>query len=221
MTFSILARDESGIGMAVASSSPAVAARCLHLRGGVGGVASQNITDPRFGGFLLDRLAVGGSASEALDALRAEDATMEYRQVAVIGMSGEPAVHSGSRTLGTHHTRLGADAVAAGNLLAHTGVVDAVLEAFEASRGDLEERLLTAMSAGLDAGGEAGDIRSAGLAVARDAGWNETDVRIDWSDSPLADLGALLEVWLPQRGDYVTRGIDPSTSPSYGVPGDE
>lgn len=222
MTFSILARDDSGaIGMAVTSSSPCVAARCLHLRSGVGGAASQNITDPRFGDWLLDRVAAGRSAQEALDDLLAHDPTMDFRQVAVIGVAGAPAVHSGGRTLGVHYSRTSTDAAAAGNLLASTNVVDAVLEGFEAADGLLEQRLLSGLQAGLARGGEAGDVRSAGLAVVRDAGWRETDLRVDWSDTPIADLAALLEVWLPQRQDYVTRGIDPSTAPAYGVPGDE
>jgi uncharacterized Ntn-hydrolase superfamily protein len=222
MTFSILARDDSGaFGMAVTSSSPCVAARCLHLRCGVGVVASQNITDPRFGDWLLSRLADGDSAEEALAALRERDDTTDYRQIAVIGTQGPPAVHSGGRTLGVHHSRTSQHAAAAGNLLDDTGVVDAVLDGFESATGELEERLLTGLQAGLAAGGEAGDLHSAGLAVVRDAGWRETDLRVDWSPAPITDLQALLEVWLPQRQDYVTRGIDPSTAPAYGVPGDE
>lgn len=222
MTFSILARDETGaFGMAVTSSSPCVAARCLHLRCGVGVAASQNITDPRFGDWLLDRLAGGDSADEALAGLREHDGTTDYRQLAVIGAQGAPAVHSGARTLGVHHARTSQDAAAAGNLLDSTGVVDAVLDGFRSATGELEQRLLAALKAGLAAGGEAGDLHSAGLAVVRDAGWAETDLRVDWSEAPISDLEALLEVWLPQRRDYVTRGIDPGTAPAYGVPGDE
>ncbi|OEU92007.1 fimbrial assembly protein FimA [Streptomyces abyssalis] len=223
MTFSILARDEDSgaFGMAVTSSSPCVAARCLHLRCGVGGVASQNITDPRFGDWLLDRLVQGDSADEALAGLRAHDDTLDYRQLAVIGARGAPAVHSGGRTLGVHHSRTSEHAVAAGNLLDNTGVVDAVLDGFESATGEFEQRLLAALEAGLAAGGEAGDLRSAGLGVVRDAGWRETDLRVDWSRTPVSGLQDLLEVWLPQRRDYVTRGIDPSTAPAYGVPGDE
>ncbi|NLU74381.1 DUF1028 domain-containing protein [Streptomyces sp. HNM0575] len=222
MTFSILARDDSGaFGMAVTSSSPCVAARCVHLRCGVGVVASQNITDPRFGDWLLDRLAEGDSAEEALARLREHDGTTDYRQLAVIGAQDAPAVHSGARTLGVHHARTSQHAAAAGNLLDSTGVVDAVLDGFRSSAGELEQRLLAALKAGLAAGGEAGDLRSAGLAVVRDAGWAETDLRVDWSEAPITDLETLVEMWLPQRRDYVTRGIDPGTAPAYGVPGDE
>jgi uncharacterized Ntn-hydrolase superfamily protein len=51
--------------------------------------------------------------------------------------------------------------------------------------------------------------------------WRVTDLRVDWSEQPIADLAALLDVWLPQRDDYVTRGLNPASAPSYAVPGDE
>lgn len=226
MTFSIVAREVApdgsvAFGMAVSSSSPAVAARCLHLRGGVGAVASQNITDPRFGGFLLDALVGGSSPAGALDALRAADTTLDYRQISVLGPTGAPVAWSGPHTLGTYASAVGQDAVCAGNMLADDRVPAQMLAAFDAADGDLETRLLTAMQAGLAAGGEAGPVHSAGLAVIRGAGWAETDLRVDWSETPLGDLAALLELWLPQRDDYVARGTDPASSPSYGVPGDE
>ena len=94
-------------------------------------------------------------------------------------------------------------------------------DAFASATGQLEERLLAALLAGLDAGGEAGPVRSAGLAVVREVPWRETDLRVDWSEKPVQALGELLDVWLPQRDDYVTRGLDPAAAPSYAVPGDE
>ena len=116
MTFSIIARETAAdgtvaFGMAVSSSSPAVAARCLHLRSGVGVVASQNITDPRFGPFLLDRLADGRSAAEALADLGNGDDTLDYRQLSVLGATGAPVTRSGPHTLGTHTAAVGEDAV--------------------------------------------------------------------------------------------------------------
>jgi uncharacterized Ntn-hydrolase superfamily protein len=222
VTLSVLATDGDGaVGMAVTSSSPAVAARCIHLRAGVGGAASQNITDPRLGTSLLDGLAAGLDARGALAGVVADRPLVEYRQLTVLAMDGEGAAYSGSRTLGTHHDRVGARVVAAGNMLAGTEVIDAVVDTFEGSTGELEERLLVALEAGAAAGGEAGPVHSAGLSVVRQVPWRETDLRVDWSEDPLGELRALLEVWLPQRDDYVTRGLDPTKAPSYGVPGDE
>lgn len=226
MTFSIVAREVAAdgsvsFGMAVSSSSPAVAARCLHLRTGVGAVASQNITDPRFGPFLLDSLASGRSAEQAFRELSEQDETLDYRQISILGSSGPAVTWSGPYTLGTFASEVGDDAVCAGNMLADDDVPSRMLAAFEVSEGDLERRLLAAMTAGAEAGGEEGPVHSAGLAVVRSSGWAETDLRIDWSDFPLEDLAALVDTWMPQRDDYVTRGADPASSPSYGVPGDE
>jgi uncharacterized Ntn-hydrolase superfamily protein len=222
VTFSVLGIDGQGaVGMAVTSSSPAVAARCIHLRAGVGGAASQNVTDPRLGTQLLDALESGLDVRRALDGVVQGRELIEYRQLTVLGLDGEGATFSGARTLGVHAARAGSGVVAAGNMLAGTAVVDAVVDAFEGSAGELEERLLSALAAGLEAGGEAGPLHSAGLAVVREVAWRETDLRIDWSEKPVAELGELLDVWLPQRDDYVTRGLDPSAAPSYAVPGDE
>lgn len=222
MTFSVLATDGAGgFGMAVTSSSPAVAARCLHLRAGVGGASSQNITDPRLGTALLDALEAGDDAATALQRVVDGRDLIDYRQLAVLDRRGNTAAFSGAHTLGVHHQRAGDGVVAAGNLLADATVVDVAAKAFEAADGELELRLLAALEAGLAAGGEAGPLRSAGLAVVREVAWRETDLRVDWSETPLADLRALVEVWLPQRDDYVTRGLDPRLAPSYGVPGDE
>lgn len=222
MTFSVLAADGDGaIGMAVTSSSPAVAARCIHLRAGVGGAASQNITDPRLGTRLLDALGTGIGARAALASVLREQELTDYRQLTVLDLHGEGAAFSGAESLGVHHHRIGSRVVAAGNMLAGTQVVDAVVEGFDNSAGELEERLLAALAAGLAAGGEAGPVYSAGLAVVREVPWRETDLRVDWSEQPLTDLRALLDRWLPQRDDYVTRALNPGAAPSYGVPGDE
>lgn len=222
MTFSIIARDSTGaLGQAVSSSSPAVAARCLNLRSAVGAVSSQNITDPRFGPFLLRQLTKGKTAKEAFDELSSVDSTLEYRQITILPVAGPGFAHSGSCTLGTHAQKVGDNCVVAGNMLKDVGVVKNMVEAFERSHGALEERLMQTMKAGLDLGGEAGPVHSAGLAVTRSSGWNETDLRVDWSDSPLDELEELLAMWLPQRDDYVIRGQNPASAPSYGVPGNE
>ncbi|HEY2097325.1 MAG TPA: DUF1028 domain-containing protein [Pseudonocardia sp.] len=115
----------------------------------------------------------------------------------------------------------GEGVVAAGNLLASEGVPAAMVAAFTGATGELEQRLVAALAAGLAAGGEAGPVRSAGLAVVADVAWRVTDLRVDWHDDPVGELARLVALWLPQRDDYVSRALAPGNAPSYGVPGDE
>ncbi|GAT74042.1 hypothetical protein MHM582_2543 [Microbacterium sp. HM58-2] len=223
MTFSIVARDASGaFGSAISSSSPAVAARCLSLADGVGAVNSQNITDPRLGPLIIERLRDGVSARQALDAVLADAADTAFRQVLVVDSAGDTAVHSGERALGVFGDASGPGVVAGGNMLASAAIPQLMVAAFESAAGDLEHRLLAAMRAAMDAGGEAGPVHSAGISVVHDAGWRVTDLRVDWTEGdPIAELGELLERWMPQRDAYVMRALAPDAAPSYGVPGDE
>lgn len=224
MTFSIVARDTAAgvvrFGIAASSSSPAVAARVAHLRPGVGAASSQNITDPRLGPKLLDRLAEHGDAEKALTEVTAAAPHIAYRQLTVLGRTGPGFAYSGARTLGTYGSATADGVVAAGNMLAGGHIPQAIVDAFTSSAGELERRLVTALRAGLAAGGEEGPVHSAGVSVVAGVDWRVTDLRVDWADDPIDRLAGLLDVWLPQRDDYVTRGLDPATAPSYGVPGD-
>jgi uncharacterized Ntn-hydrolase superfamily protein len=224
MTFSIAARDATSgmFGVAVSSSSPAVAARCAYARVGVGAACSQNITDPRLGVALLDRLERGMFAREALDQVVADAPDIAYRQLTVVDRWGGTAAWSGERTLGTHATAEGADAVVAGNLLAQDDVPAKMLAAFMERRDErFGDRLLAAMQAGLAAGGEAGPVHSAGLLIVRDVPWPVVDLRVDWADDPIGELAKLWRLWRPQMDAYVTRALDPASAPTYGVAGDE
>lgn len=223
MTFSIAARcAETGMfGLAVSSSSPAVASRCAFARAGVGAVASQNITDPALGPWVLDLMAGGASAAEALAQVVAGSPNIDYRQLTAIDAAGRTAAYEGAKTLGVHGVAEGSNAVAAGNLLADAAVPIAMIAAFQDAAGHLSDRLLAALQAGLAAGGEAGPVRSAGLLLVREVPWPVADLRVDWHDSD--PIGALAEVWQifkPQMDDYVTRALDPSQAPGFGVPGD-
>jgi uncharacterized Ntn-hydrolase superfamily protein len=224
MTFSIAARCKATgrFGIAISSSSPAVAARCAHVRAGVGAVASQNITDPRLGPAALDLMALGASAQGALEVLGATRPHVAYRQLSAIGVHGRGAAFSGSGTLGLYATSEGPDAVAAGNLLASETVTAAMMGSFTRTDGDLGGRLIAALLAGLEAGGEAGPVHSAGLLIAGEEAWPIADLRVDWDDTdPIGRLAALWQIWQPQMDDYVTRALDPTAAPRYGVPGDE
>lgn len=224
MTFSISARcPESGMfGIAISSSSPAVAARCAHARAGVGVVASQNITDPALGHRGLALMAGGLSAEQALKDLLHDYPFSEWRQLALLDAKGGVAGFSGGKALGVHAIAQGDNAIVAGNLLANDAVPARMLAAFEASGGVLGDRLMGAMRAGMVAGGEAGPVHSAGLYLVRDVSWAVADLRIDWTENdPIDELSQLWERYKPQLEDYVNRALDPRLAPSYGVPGDE
>jgi len=209
-------------GIAVSSSSPCVAARCAHARAGVGVVATQNITDPTLGPRGLDLMASGLSATEALEKIKAEASHIEYRQVALVDRHGGGAAFSGAKTLGTHRTVIAPDVVAAGNLLSSPAVPEKMAETFLENEGkSLGSRLIASMFAALKAGGEEGPVHSVGMLLVREVAWPVADLRVDWhEDDPIGELARLWELWEPQLDAYVSRGINPSVAPSYGVPGD-
>lgn len=223
MTFSIVARcaRTGQFGVAVSSSSPAVAARCPHARAGVGAVSTQNVTDPSLGPKALDLLAMGAGADEAVAILRRGGPAMAHRQVLIVDRHGGTAIHSGAGVLGRWAEARGENVACAGNLLADAGVPAAMAAAFERSTGALAERLLAAMQTALDAGGEEGPVHSAGLKIVDAVSWPVADLRVDWSeDCPVAGLRELWSLYAPQLDAYVTRALDPDAAPSYGVPGD-
>ncbi|MBS0241338.1 MAG: DUF1028 domain-containing protein [Proteobacteria bacterium] len=224
MTFSIAARcPRTGMfGLAVSSSSPAVAARCAYARAGVGAAGSQNITDPTLGPKLLDLMALGLSAPEAVKALAAATPHIAYRQLVAVDSQGRTGAFSGERTLGKHAARHGDGAVAAGNMLKDTDVPERMIAAFTAAKGAFGGRILAAMRAGLEAGGEEGPVHSAGLLLVRDVPWPVADLRVDWAeDDPIRALQELWQIYEPQLEAYVTRALDPTAAPSFGVPGDQ
>ncbi|UVC10444.1 DUF1028 domain-containing protein [Rhizobium sp. TH2] len=224
MTFSIIGRcTETGMmGIAISSSSPAVAARCAHARAGVGVVATQNITDPSLGSKGLDLMAGGLPADAALSKLLDGYSNAPWRQIMLLDKNGLTAQHSGEHTLGINNLAHGKDCAAGGNLLANPAVPKSMVAAFEVSTGHLGDRLLTAMRAALAAGGEAGPVHSAGMLMVREVSWPVADLRVDWAeDDPIGELETLWGIYKPQLNDYVTRALNPSGSPSYGVPGDE
>lgn len=223
MTFSLVARcAETGMfGVAISSSSPAVAARCSYTRAGVGAVASQNITDPTLGPFALDLMQGGMNAAEAVAGVRDQGRFIEYRQVLAIDKHGTTAIHSGPNSLGIWTDASGTDVISAGNLLANEDVPHAIVDSFQGAEGHLGDRLIAAMRAGLSAGGEAGPVHSAGLQICDKVPWPIADLRCDWTEEcPIEAIATAWNVYKPQLEAYVQRALDPREAPSYGVPGD-
>lgn len=221
MTFSIVARCPATgqFGAAVASSSPAVAARCIRGRRGVGVAASQNITDPELGPLVLDLLASGQTPQQALAQLQ-DRPFIHYRQLMAVDAHHPPQVFTGHHALGTLASAAGTHAACAGNLLASRDIPQAMLSAFETAEGALAERLMRALLAGEAAGGEAGPVHSAGLLVYGELSWPIVDLRLDWVErDPVQALHAAWRIYAPQLQAYITRALDPGAAPSFGVPG--
>ncbi|MFK7889688.1 MAG: DUF1028 domain-containing protein [Granulosicoccus sp.] len=224
MTFSIVAHcAETGqFGLAISSSSPAVAARCVHTRAEVGAVASQNITDPALGTSTLDLLQQGLSASDALTLQMQRHDHMDFRQLLIVDTRGQTAAHSGPNALGIWGAVARTNVASGGNLLASDRVPKIMADAFDCSTGALADRLLLSLRAGLDAGGEAGPVHSAGLQVCDKLGWPLVDLRCDWTeDCPVDAVESAWRVYKPQVDDYVNRALYPGEAPAYGVPGEK
>jgi len=224
MTFSLVARcAETGMfGLAISSSSPAVAARCSFARACVGAVATQNVTDPSLGPLALDHMAAGLSAVEAVAEVKKTGAFIEYWQVLTVDKTGQTAIHSGPNSLGIWTQAQAENVASGGNLLANDTVPQAIVDGFLSSTGHIGDRLIAAMRAGLAAGGEAGPIHSAGLKIVDKVSWPVADLRCDWTeDCPIENIATAWEVYKPQLDAYIQRALDPREAPSYGVPGDD
>jgi uncharacterized Ntn-hydrolase superfamily protein len=224
MTISIAARCErtGAFGVAISSSSPAVGSRCPNVRAGVGAVSSQNVTDPSLGPALLDSLQSGLDAHEALAKVSSVATHPEFRQLTVVDSSGESAVYSGEKSLGINAEVIAKNVAAAGNMLANSDVIQAMVNSFnDSTKKELADRLILALEAGVQAGGEAGPVHSAAVLVATEVSWPTTNLRVDWDEDPIGKLREIYNVWAPQAQDYLTRALNPNSAPSYGVPGDE
>jgi len=111
--------------------------------------------------------------------------------------------------------------VAAGNLLSASAVPRVMVAAFSPRRSNRSPRACSPECGRRSRQGRGGPVHSAGLLVVRDVAWPVADLRVDWHETdPIAALADLWVLWAPQMDAYVTRALDPSRAPSYGVPGD-
>ncbi len=224
MTFSIVAKCEKTnmFGVAISSSSPAVASRCVYTRSGVGAVASQNVTDPTLGPKTLDYIQKGLSAKEAVEEVKRNSQFPEYRQILAIDTNGQTANHTGANSLGIWAEYSGKNVISGGNLLANENVPKKIVHGFENETGHLGDRLISALKSGLNAGGEAGPLHSAGIQICDKVSWPVIDLRCDWTEKcPIDTISNAWKIYKPQIQDYIQRALDPREAPSFDVPGDD
>ncbi len=202
MTFSLVACDrEAGQwGVVVASKFLAVGAVVPWAKADVGAVATQAFANLTYGPGALDLLAAGATAQETVDRLTAADADFEQRQVGVVDAKGGSATFSGSGCFTWAGGRAGDGYAAQGNLLAGPQVVAALAEVFEATEGPLVERMLAALQAGDDAGGDRRGRQSAAVMVRQTGGGyggnNDIliDLRVDDHPDPVTELQRLYAI---------------------------
>lgn len=202
MTYSIVARDaESGqLGVAAQSCYFALGSVLPWARAGVGAVATQSMVDPGYGPRCLDLLAGGVGAADALAQVRAADDGREVRQVGVVSALSEVASFTGSMCIDHVSHAEGVGYTAQANMMAGDGVCEAMAAAFESSSGPLASRLVAALVAAENRGGDARGQMSAALIVVEgtrpDQPWQGvlTDVRVDHHPEPLVELARLVQV---------------------------
>ncbi|MEA2204508.1 MAG: hypothetical protein QOE77_1284 [Blastocatellia bacterium] len=199
-TFSIVARDPvtGDLGVAVQSHWFSVGPIVPWAEAGVGAVATQSFVDPAYGKLGLDLMRAGRSAPDALRALLAGDEGREVRQVAMIDASGRVDAWTGKNDIQAAGHHVGKDYSVQANLMLNDKVWPAMAKAYEASQGDLAERMVAALDAAQAVGGDIRGRQSAALIVvtAKSTGqsWKDRifDLRVDDSPQPLQELRRLV-----------------------------
>lgn len=206
MTFSIVARDpENGdLGVAVASKFLAAGSVVSHATAGVGAVATQALANYGYGPDGLELLALGLSATEVLDRLTGADEGRDHRQLGIVDAVGRSATYTGPSCIDWAGGRTMDGICAQGNILAGPSVVDAMIDAFLAPGLPFPERLVAALKAADEQGGDRRGRQSAALLVKRDKGGyggnndNWIDLRVDDDPQPidrLADMVGLVRLY--------------------------
>ena len=215
MTFSLAGRcARTGmLGAVVTTSSIAVGARCPFAAAGAGAVLTQHMTDPRLGPRGLDLLRHGLPAEAVVAALVASTLRSDWRQLAVIDAAGRTAAFTGGSCRPERAEAHGRDCVALGNIVRAQGVPAAMVAAFEAApEAPLADRLLAALKAGDEAGGEFKPLVSTALVVADRESFPYVDLRVDADPDPIAALARLWQDYAPMADLYVARAVDPDAA---------
>ena len=219
MTFSIVARSADGEswGVAVASKFLAVGSAVPAAVAGVGAIATQADANVAYKGLALSHLDDGATAELALQRLLEEDEGRDHRQVGIVDLDGNAATHTGHSCLDWAGGVTGAGYAIQGNILAGEHVVTAMRDAWETSDEDapLARRLLAALTAGDEAGGDSRGRQSAAVLVVRDgAGYGglddiAVDLRVDDHTAPVTELARLLDL----NDLYLTASTDEEKVP--------
>jgi uncharacterized Ntn-hydrolase superfamily protein len=196
MTFSIVGYDpeEKEWGIAVQSKFLGVGAVVPFAKAGVGAVATQSYANTAYGPQALKLMAEGKSASEVMELITKDDLDKEMRQVGLIDASGQPATFTGTYCYDWAGGVTGEHFAAQGNILVDENTVKAMADTFTSTQGSLAKRLLAALDAGQEAGGDSRGQQSAALLVVKEkggyGGYNDRyiDLRVDDHQQPIKEL---------------------------------
>ena len=200
-TFSMVARCErtGELGVCVSTAVPAVGSIVPHAELDVAAIATQATSNVMYGIKGLQLIKLGLSPSSALDALLREDEEREVRQVIMIDKDGKTAAFTGRETVEWKGHLTGGNYATAGNMLVGSQVIEAMAKAFDSTEGPLEERLMKALEAGQNAGGDKRGRVSAALLVMKrleaDSPRPWVDLRVDENPDPVAELRRIYEVF--------------------------
>ena len=201
-TFSIVARDPANgdLGVAVQSKFPNVRVAVPYAKAGVGAVATQSFSNSDFGTKGLDLLALGATPQEVLTIVSRDDADLQDRQVGIVDAKGRSATFTGKKCFDWAGGRTGPDYAIQGNILVSEATVDAMEKAFLGTRGSLADRLLAAIRAGAEAGGDKRGRQSAALVVVRQGASYDAksdryiDISVYDAKDPIAEIFRLYEL---------------------------
>jgi len=222
-TYSIIARDPATgeMGMGVQSKAFGAGNRAVLAQGGVAVIAHQASANPMYGVIGMELLGRGYTPEEALAMMLGSDEGRDSRQVVILDIQGRSAGWSGPSTSDWKGHSCGVDYCAQGNILTGPEVVEAMARSFESSTGPLAERLLAALDAAQEAGGDARGMQSGAVQVVLprvNGGFSDrvVDIRVDDHREPLVELRRLLNMvrsgQLIAEGNRALNGGDPETA---------
>jgi uncharacterized Ntn-hydrolase superfamily protein len=216
---SILAYDPPSqtLGIALASSSIAIGARCPHMVLGKAVVASQGFTNLKVGPLALDLIECGLTAQEVIQALRRHDRWMDYRQIAIVSAKGEIEAHTGPLNTGWAGHVVGENLVCLGNGLPDEEPLEAMKSQYLASSNlPLAEQMLCALETARDTIGPSFPVTSSSLLVRSPEEAEQIDLRVDFPQTApddggdaVRDLRGLYARYRPLADLYAKRSMRP------------
>jgi uncharacterized Ntn-hydrolase superfamily protein len=202
-TFSIVARDpeQDALGIAVQSKFVSVGSVVPFAAADAGAIATQSYANVAYGPDGLELLRDGHSADDVVEQLIEDDEEAELRQVGVVGQDGSVAAFTGEECFDHASDRQGEHYTVQGNILENRETIDAMADTFEETEGGLPERLIAALHAGNEAGGDQRGEQSAALYVVKPEGGYDgrndrwIDVRVDDHETPIDELERVFRLY--------------------------